>query len=104
MPTFPVDLKDYLGGCARVEQQTFDLAQGLQVQNQTAGGEVLRQRHQLEQFGDPRGALLFRRAKQARHDRDILADAHVGKQTDALERIADAAAQAGSGYGPNKIL
>ena len=42
MPTFPVDLKDYLGGCARVEQQTFDLAQGLQVQNQTAGGEVLR--------------------------------------------------------------
>ena len=42
MPTFPVDLKTYLGGCARMEQQTFDLGEGLQVQNQTAGGQVIR--------------------------------------------------------------
>ena len=42
MPTFPVDLVAYLGGCARMEQQTFDLGEGLTVQNRTAGGEVLR--------------------------------------------------------------
>lgn len=42
MPTFPVDLKTYLGGCARMEQQTFDLGEGLQVQSQTAGGDVIR--------------------------------------------------------------
>lgn len=42
MPTFPVDLTAYLGGCARMQQQFFDLGEGLQVQNQTAGGEVLR--------------------------------------------------------------
>ena len=42
MPTFPVDLVAYLGGCARMEQQTFDLGEGLTVQNRTAGGEILR--------------------------------------------------------------
>lgn len=42
MPTFPVDLVAYLGGCARMDQQTFDLGEGLLVQNQTAGGEVIR--------------------------------------------------------------
>ena len=42
MPTFPVDLTAYLGGCARMDQQTFDLGEGLQVQNRTAGGEILR--------------------------------------------------------------
>ena len=42
MPTFPVDLTAYLGGCARMHQQTFDLGEGLSVQQQTAGGEVLR--------------------------------------------------------------
>lgn len=42
MPTFPVDLKEYLGGCARIEQQTFDLGQGLAMQPRTAGGEVIR--------------------------------------------------------------
>lgn len=42
MPTFPVDLTAYLGGCARMHQQVFDLGEGLAVQNQTAGGEVIR--------------------------------------------------------------
>ena len=42
MPTFPVDLAAYLGGCARMDQQSFDLGEGLSVQNRTAGGEVLR--------------------------------------------------------------
>lgn len=42
MPTFPVDLTAYLGGCARMQQQFFDLGEGLHVQNQTAGGEILR--------------------------------------------------------------
>lgn len=41
MPTFPVDLLDFLG-TVRASQQVFDLSEGLQVQNRTAGGEVLR--------------------------------------------------------------
>lgn len=40
MPTFPVDLATFLGNM-RVEQQVFDLMEGRQVQNITAGGEVL---------------------------------------------------------------
>ena len=41
MPNFPVDLREYLGGCAQIEQQTFYLGEGRTVQNQTAGGEIL---------------------------------------------------------------
>ena len=42
MPTFPVDLLAYLGGCARIDQQTFTLGEGLLMQPRTAGGEVIR--------------------------------------------------------------
>lgn len=41
MPAFPVDLINYLGD-VWVEQQAFDLMEGLSVQNITGGGEVLR--------------------------------------------------------------
>lgn len=41
MPTFPVDLRTWLG-CLHMEQQVFDLTEGLTVQNRTAGGQVLR--------------------------------------------------------------
>lgn len=41
MPTWPVDLEAWLTPF-RVVEQTFDLREGLQVQPQTAGGEVLR--------------------------------------------------------------
>ena len=41
MPNFPVDLREYLGGCAQIEQQMFYLGEGRTVQNQTAGGEIL---------------------------------------------------------------
>ena len=41
MPTFPVDLEAWLAPF-RIVSQTFDLGEGLQVQNRTAGGEVIR--------------------------------------------------------------
>lgn len=41
MPTFPVDLESWLVPF-RIAEQTFDLGEGLSVQNQTAGGEILR--------------------------------------------------------------
>ena len=41
MPTFPVDLVAWLAPL-RVQQQAFGLGEGLTVQNQTAGGEVIR--------------------------------------------------------------
>lgn len=41
MLTFPVDLEEWLAPF-RVVSQTFDLGEGLQVQNRTAGGEILR--------------------------------------------------------------
>lgn len=41
MPTFPVDLETWLTPF-RVVEQTFDLGEGLSVQNRTAGGEVIR--------------------------------------------------------------
>ncbi|SDL37245.1 hypothetical protein [Paracoccus chinensis] len=41
MSTFPVDLEAWLTPF-RVVEQTFDLEEGLQVQNRTAGGEVIR--------------------------------------------------------------
>ena len=41
MPTFPVDLEAWLAPF-RIVSQTMDLAEGLQVQNRTAGGEVIR--------------------------------------------------------------
>lgn len=56
MPTFPVDLRTYLGGCAKVEQQSFYLGEGLQVQNRTAGGEVIRAGGAARLW---RGALAF---------------------------------------------
>ena len=41
MPTFPVDLETWLTPF-RVAEQTFDLGEGLSVQNRTAGGDVIR--------------------------------------------------------------
>lgn len=41
MPVFPVDLETWLTPF-RVVEQTFDLGEGLSVQNRTAGGEVIR--------------------------------------------------------------
>lgn len=41
MPTYPVDLEAWLAPF-RVVSQVFELGEGLTVQNQTAGGEVLR--------------------------------------------------------------
>ena len=49
--------------------------------------------HQLEQFGDPFARQLL--AADARADRDILAHAHVGKQPDRLENVADPPPQGG---------
>lgn len=41
MPTWPVDLEGWLTPF-RVAEQTFDLGEGLAVQNRTGGGEVIR--------------------------------------------------------------
>ena len=41
MPTYPVDLEAWLAPF-RVVSQVFELGEGLQVQHQTAGGEILR--------------------------------------------------------------
>ena len=41
MPTFPVDLEAWLAPF-RIVSQTFDLGEGLSVQNRTAGGEIIR--------------------------------------------------------------
>lgn len=41
MADITVDLQEYLG-CLPLEQQLFDLGEGLSVQSQTAGGDVIR--------------------------------------------------------------
>jgi hypothetical protein len=52
-----------------------------------------RKTHQIEQLIDARLALVARPAEQARSDRSVLCDGHVRKEPDALEDVADAAAE-----------
>lgn len=85
MPTFPVDLKAYLGGCARMEQQTFDLGEGLQVQNRTAGGELLRSGGAARLW---RGTLSLI-ALQHEKAREMHAKLHVMRSADASFYIGD---------------
>ncbi len=48
---------------------------------------------QVEQFVDARGDALLVPLEQARNDRDVVADGEVGKQSGALDDVADVAAQ-----------
>ena len=50
--------------------------------------------HQIEQRVDALGHPRLVPAEQLRRDRDVFRDRHVREQADALEHIADAAAQA----------
>ena len=92
MPTFPVDLAAYLGGCARMHQQVFDLGEGLQVQHQTAGGEVLRMGGAARLW---RGSLTL---YPLRHDdaRALHAKLHVLRGTGASFYIGDMTQKGGT--------
>ena len=57
-----------------------------------------RQADQVEQFVHPRRDARRVPAQQARHDRDIVAHAHMREEADALDNIADAPPQLGHGH------
>ena len=98
MPTFPVDLAAYLGGCARMHQQVFDLGEGLQVQHQTAGGEVLRMGGAARLW---RGSLTL---YPLRHDdaRALHAKLHTLRGTGASFYIGDMTHKGGTAAGQIK--
>ena len=61
-------------------------------------GEIAGEADEVEQLAYPRLPLFRARPEQAGHDRDIFRHAHVRKQPDALEDVADPAAQLEGGH------